>query len=114
MPSVLSRMLTGTTVLMLGVILLTTVVNSMIETDLAGWIIPLMWVLGALVLLRLIFGLRSFRSGAAAPVMDSASMQSGFYGFTPGSSTIEHTTGPAYTTTEIDEDPRNRAGNDPL
>ena len=113
MAALLSRILTATTVLLLAAVLLITVVDGVIEANLGAWTMPLVAVLGALVLIRLPLNARSLRSRAAAPVMDSAAVQSGLLGLKPGSSRIEQAGGPTHTTSLVDQDPRRDSGTDP-
>lgn len=109
-----SRTLTAVTVLMLGALLLTMILNPLTETNLRSLTSPIAWTLGALIVIRLALNIRHLRSGAAAPVVDSASVQSQLFGFSPGSSRIDDPNLPTYTTSEIEEDPRRASGDDPL
>jgi hypothetical protein len=114
MAQTFSRALTAVTVLMLGALLLTMILNPLTETNLRSLTSPIAWTLGTLIVIRLALSIRHLRSGAAAPVMDSASVQSQLFGYPPGSSRIDEPNLPTYTTSRIDEDPPHTSGDDPL
>ena len=109
-----SRILTAVTVLIFGALLLVRILDQLIETRLGPVFSSLAWTLGVLIVIRLLVSIRSLRSKVAAPVMDSASVQSRLLGFPPGSSRSEDSRGPAHTTSEVDEDSRHTSGEAPL
>jgi spore maturation protein SpmB len=111
----LSRVLTATTVFLLGAFLLILILDQATEMDLGRWISPLAAALGVLILIRVLTGIRSWRSRIAAPVIGSVSVQSRMFGFTPGSSIVEHSSGPTDATSnvEADVDLRRSQGADP-
>lgn len=114
MAQTLSRILTAITVLILAALLLITILGPLTEASLSPLVSPLAWTLGALIVIRLLLSIRHLRSRAAAPVMDSASVQSRLFGFSPGTSRIEDPSAPTYTTSKIEEDPRHKSGGAPL
>lgn len=111
----LSRVLTAATVVVLGALLLISILDQATEADLGRWIRSLAAALGVLVLIRALTGIRSWRSRIAAPIIGSASVQSRIFGFTPGGSMVESSSGPTATTSHIepDADLRRSQGVDP-
>lgn len=100
----LSRLLTAATVFLLVVLLLIMIVDGLTPVNLDRWSNALVWVLVVLILIRLITRAGSWRSKIAGPVAGSISVQSRMFGFTPGSSTIEQSSGPTYTTSLPEDD----------
>jgi hypothetical protein len=111
----LSRVLTAATVFLLGALLLISILHQAAEADLGRWIRSLAAALGLLILIRLLTGIRSWRSRIAAPIIGSASVQSRIFGFTPGGSMVESSSGPTATTSHVepDADLRRSQGTDP-
>ena len=100
----LSRLLTATTVFLLVALLLIMIVDGLTPVNLDRWSNAVVWALAVLILIRLITRAGSWRSKIAGPVAGSASVQSRIFGFTPGSSTIEQSSGPAYTISDVNDD----------
>ncbi|THJ67407.1 hypothetical protein E8P82_04690 [Arthrobacter echini] len=109
----LSSALTAVTVVTLLALVLIMIVDPLTGTDLGPLVGPIAWILGALVVVRLVLGIRHARSAAAAPVMDSGAVQSQLFGFRPGSSGIEHPDGSDPTTSVTDERRRLGPGEEP-
>lgn len=101
----LSRLLTATTVFLLVALLVLMIADRLIPANLEWWSNAVVWVLAVLILVRLLGRARSWRSGVAGPLAGAASVQSRMFGFTPGSSPAEHSSGPAYTISRIEDDP---------
>lgn len=112
MAAQLSRLLTVTTVVLLLALLILPIANRMTPVNLQPWRNAAAWGLGVLIPIRLLAGVRSWRSKIAGPLAGPASIQSQLYGFTPGSSAIEDSSGPAHTTSEIEPDDNLRPGQD--
>ncbi|MER2134481.1 MAG: hypothetical protein ABS910_07360 [Arthrobacter sp.] len=104
----ISRLLTATTVFLLVALLVIMVVDGLIAANLSQWSDSVVWVLAVLILIRLLSRVGSWRSKIAGPVAGSASVQSRMFGFTPGSSTIEQSGGPAYTISEMEDEENSR------
>ena len=111
----LSRVLTAATVFLLGALLLILILDQATEMNLGQWISLLAAALGVLILIRVLSGIRSWRSRIAAPVISSVSVQSRVFGFTPGNSMVEHSSGPTATTSNVEAgvDLRRSQGVDP-
>lgn len=109
----LSRLLTATTVILLVALLAVLIVDGLSAADLSQWSTLMLWVLAVLVLIRLLTRAGSWRSQIAGPLAGSASVQSRMFGFTPGSSPIEHSSGPAYTISTVEDGERLRPNPDP-
>ena len=97
---VLSSILTFGAILMSAVLGIIMAIDPLIEAELRPLIRPLAWALGVFVLIRLMLNIRQLRSGAAAPVTDSASVQSRLFGFSPGASRIEESGAGPHTTSQ--------------
>ncbi|MBD7996378.1 hypothetical protein H9639_13820 [Arthrobacter sp. Sa2CUA1] len=108
----LSRLLTATTVFLLVALLVLMIVDGLTAANLGPWSNAVIWALAVLILIRLLTRAGSWRSTIAGPLAGSASVQSRMFGFTPGSSPIEHSSGPAYTISEIENDENHRCGRD--
>lgn len=110
----LSRVLTVTTVGLLGTLLLILALDQMTDVNLAPLISSLSWALGALVLLRMLAGIKTWRSKIADPIIGSASVQSRIFGFTPGGTMDEDGGKSASTESSIEapEDLRRRRGSE--
>lgn len=106
MAASLSRVLTATTVVVLIAVLVVLFLQSATGGSLDGWVLPPTVALGVLVAIRLLLNTRSERSRTAGPVAGSMAVQSGLYGFAPGTSSIEQHGGPAHTTSAVEPDPR--------
>lgn len=104
----LSRFLTAATVFFLVLLPLMMIVDRLTSVNLGWWSNAVSWVLVALILIRLMTRAGSWRSKIAGPVAGSASVQSRLFGFTPGSSTIEQSSGPTYTTSLLEDDENRR------
>ncbi|MBD8045367.1 hypothetical protein H9638_16285 [Arthrobacter sp. Sa2BUA2] len=100
----LSRLLTATTVVLLVALLVIMIVDRLTAANLGPWSNAVIWALAVLILIRLITSAGSWRSKIAGPVSGAVSVQSRMFGFTPGSSPIEHSSGPAYTISAIEND----------
>ena len=103
-----SRLLTVTTVVLMAALLLTMIVERLLNANLGQWSNALVWGLVALVLIRLLTRVGSWRSRIAGPLAGSMSVQSRMLGFTPGSSAIDHSSGPAYTISEVEDEESSR------
>ena len=104
----LSRLLTVTTVTLLVALLAVLFVDGLTAANLSQWSTFMLWALAVLVLIRLLTRAGSWRSNIAGPLAGSVSVQSRMFGFTPGSSPIEHSTGPAYTVSQLDDEENSR------
>lgn len=104
MPPNLSRLLTAAMVLLLGALPLLMVIDLLTEQNLGGWTSSLGWALGVLILIRLLSGARNWRSRVAAPLLDSASVQSRMFGFAPGNPTSQHAS-ESVVTSRVEDDP---------
>ena len=107
MASFLSRVMTAATVLLLGALPLLMVIDLLTEQNLGRWTGSLGWALGVLILIRLLSGARNWRSGVAAPLFDSASVQSRMFGFTPGNPESHHAGG-TVDTSHVEDHPSPR------
>ncbi|MGW9404167.1 hypothetical protein ACWGQ2_09390 [Arthrobacter sp. NPDC055585] len=108
----LSRLLTATTVILLVALLAVLIVDGLSAADLSQWSTLMLSALAVLVLIRLLTRAGSWRSQIAGPLAGSASVQSRMFGFTPGSSPIEPSSGPAYTISELDDEENSRPNPD--
>ena len=105
----LSNILTVVTILAAAALVLALVIDPLIDAALGPLIGPLIWTLAVLIAIRLLLNVRRLGLSAAAPLLTSASVQSGFFGFPPGASRIEESGAAAYTISETADDPqRNR------
>lgn len=108
----LSRLLTATTVILLVALLVVLIVDGLTAADLSPWSTLMLWALAVLVLIRLLTRAGSWRSRIAGPLAGSASVQSRMFGFTPGSSPIEPSSGPAYTISKVEDGESSRLSPD--
>ncbi len=74
----LSRLLTASTVFLLGALLVLMIVDRLTVANLSRWSNAVVWVLVVLILIRLITRAGSWRSKIAGPLAGSASVQSRF------------------------------------
>jgi hypothetical protein len=104
MKRVLSGLLTAATVLAIVALVLIQVTKPFADGELNFVVGPLSWTLGGLVVIRLLLTFRRLRSGVAAPIADSATAQSRFFGYTPATSKADGPGKPPYTTSRIEDD----------
>ena len=105
----LSTILTVVTILVAATLVLTLVIGPLIDAALGPLIGPLIWTLAVFIAIRLLLNFRRLGFSAAAPLLNSASVQSGFFGFPPGASRIEESGAAAYTISATEDGPqRNR------
>ena len=104
----LSRLLTASTVILLAALLVLMIADRLTTSNLGQWVDWVVWAAAALILIRLLTRMGSWQSNVAGPVAGSASVQSRLFGFTPGTSRIEESSGPAYTTSVVEEDENSR------
>lgn len=99
----LSRLLTASTVILLAALLVLMIADQLTAANLSQWINAVMWAAAVLILIRLLTRVGSWRSNIAVPVAGTGAVQSRLFGFTPGSSPIEDSSGPAYTTSAVED-----------
>ena len=111
----LSCALTAATAVVLGALLLISILDQATEADLGLWIRSLAAALGVFILIRVLTGIRFWHSRISAPIIGSLSVQSRIFGFTPGGSVVESSSGPTATTSHVepDADLRRSQGADP-
>lgn len=108
MAAQLSRLLTASTVVLLIALLVLLFADGLTPANLEGWSNPVAWGLAVLIMVRLATRAGAWRKGIAGPLAGSASVQSRMFGFTPGSSTIVDSSGPAYTISDVEDEENSR------
>lgn len=108
MAAQLTRLLTTSTVVSLIALLVLMIADGLTPASLERWTNPVAWGLAVLILVRVATRAGAWRKGIAGPLAGSASVQSRLFGFSPGSSTIEQPTAPAYTISDVEDEENSR------
>lgn len=106
MARTLSTILTVMTILTLAALVLAMAIDPLIAPDLWPLFGPLTGSLAVLISIRLLLTVCRPKSQVAAAVLESASVQSRFSGFSPGPAKLEEPGGTHYTTSQIEDDPQ--------